>query len=169
MGITIMEVDQLPQELINQLNVEKDEYSDWGDIIPAPDSPRGIRRWLIQCNEIVVGNLSARPSAYGPNHGSIAMNIGVAIAPAYRFRGFGSAAQQRLAQLLHREGYVRVEASTDVMNVAEQRALAKAGFQYEGTLRSAQLRASGQHDLHTWSHIDAHAVDVRQGGVTTTG
>ncbi len=149
-----MEVDQLPQELINQLNVEKDEYSDWGDLTLEPESPRGLRRWLISDSEIVVGNLSARPSAYGPNHGSIAMNIGVAIAPVYRLRGFGSAAQQRLAELLHGEGYVRVEASTDVMNIAEQRALAKAGFHYEGTLRSAQLRASGRHDLHTWSHID---------------
>ena len=42
----------------------------------------------------------------------------------------------------------RVEASTDVTNLAEQRALEKAGFTREGVLRGAQHRADGvHHDL----------------------
>ena len=82
------------------------------------------------------------------------MNIGIDIKPEHRRQGFGSQAQQLLAYLLHQDGYVRVEASTDVTNIAEQRALTKAGFQFEGTLRSAQVRASGRHDLQVWSHIN---------------
>jgi RimJ/RimL family protein N-acetyltransferase len=44
-----------------------------------------------------------------------------------------------LADLLHKRGVYRVEALTDVSNVAEQRTLAKAGFQFEGVLRGAQV------------------------------
>jgi RimJ/RimL family protein N-acetyltransferase len=40
----------------------------------------------------------------------------------------------------------RVEASTDVENVAQQRALEKAGFVREGVQRGAQFRAGAQHD-----------------------
>lgn len=47
-----------------------------------------------------------------------------------------------------------MEASTDITNIAEQRALAKAGFEFEGILRQAQLRASGRHDLQVWSYIN---------------
>ena len=48
---------------------------------------------------------------------------------------------------------MRVEASTDVENIAEQRALERAGFTYEGTLRLAQGRVDGLHDLQVWSHV----------------
>ncbi len=41
----------------------------------------------------------------------------------------------------------RVEASTDVDNLAEQRALEKAGFPREGVLRGAQFRSGAHHDL----------------------
>ena len=47
----------------------------------------------------------------------------------------------------------RVEASTDVENVAEQRALEKAGFVREGIQRGAQFRAGGRHDLVTYSRL----------------
>jgi RimJ/RimL family protein N-acetyltransferase len=45
----------------------------------------------------------------------------------------------------------RVEASTDVENVAEQRSLEKAGYQREGVLRRAQYRAGDWHDLVVYS------------------
>ena len=68
-------------------------------------------------------------------------------------KGYGAVAQRLLAELLHDRGVVRVEASTDVTNIAEQRALAKAGFKYEGVMRQSQGRADGIHDLQQWSHI----------------
>ena len=45
----------------------------------------------------------------------------------------------------------RVEAQTDVENIAEQRALEKAGFVREGVLRGSQFRAGGYHDLVSYS------------------
>ncbi len=45
----------------------------------------------------------------------------------------------------------RVEASTDLENLAEHRALEKAGFQREGVLRRAQFRAGDWHDLVVYS------------------
>jgi RimJ/RimL family protein N-acetyltransferase len=45
----------------------------------------------------------------------------------------------------------RVEASTDVDNVAEQRSLEKAGYTREGIIRRAQWRAGAYHDLVGYS------------------
>jgi RimJ/RimL family protein N-acetyltransferase len=47
----------------------------------------------------------------------------------------------------------RIEAQTDVDNVAEQRALEKAGFHREGVARGAQFRAGAYHDLVTYSRL----------------
>jgi RimJ/RimL family protein N-acetyltransferase len=44
-------------------------------------------------------------------------------------------------------GSNRVEASTDIENAAEARALEKAGFRREGVVRGAQFRAGAYHDL----------------------
>jgi len=41
----------------------------------------------------------------------------------------------------------RVEATTDVDNVAEQRALEKSGFTREGVTRGAQLRGGVRRDV----------------------
>ena len=66
--------------------------------------------------------------------------------PEARGRGIGTAAQRLLAEHLFATTSVhRVEAGTDVTNVAEQRALEKAGFTREGVLRGAQYRADGSH------------------------
>ena len=100
-----------------------------------------------------MGNLSAHAVWYGPTPGSKAMNIGISIIEEFRGQGFGSIAQRLLAEELHGKGYVRVEASTDITNIAEQKALERAGFAYEGTLRKAQGRADGLHDLQVWSHL----------------
>ena len=82
------------------------------------------------------------------------MNIGITVLEAFRGRGIGTTAQRLLAEELHSRGVIRVEASTDVRNVQEQRALAKAGFVMEGVLRRAQSRRDGIHDLQLWSHIE---------------
>jgi RimJ/RimL family protein N-acetyltransferase len=49
----------------------------------------------------------------------------------------------------------RLEASTDVDNAAEQRALEGAGFTREGVLRSAQFRDGAFHDLVLYSRCAA--------------
>lgn len=58
-----------------------------------------------------------------------------------------AAAQAQVAELFFRHTTVnRVEAHTDVENVAEQRALEAAGFRREGVTRGAQWRDGEYHD-----------------------
>ncbi|MEV8514771.1 GNAT family protein [Dactylosporangium sp. NPDC051484] len=79
-------------------------------------------------------------------------NIGISLLGEFRGRGLGTAAQQRLtAYLFDTTPVERVEAYTDVENVAEQRALEKAGFTREGTIRSAQFREGRWRSLYLYS------------------
>ena len=148
--IHLMEVDELPD---NSPNAEVEEYEDWGVGLRDLAPPKGLRRWIIFDESTIVGNMSAHPVSYGPNEGSVSMNIGISVRREFRGLGIGSAAQKILAEILHSAGYVRIEAGTDVGNLAEQKALSKAGFQFEGILRAAQVRRSGRHDLQLWSHV----------------
>lgn len=132
------------------------EYSDWG-AIDAQSAHPDMERWLIVIDhaghQVTVGDMTAMPTWFGPTTGSRAVSIGIAVVPEYRGRGIGTRAQRLLTELLHERGIVRVQASTDVTNRAEQRALTKAGFTFEGVMRGAQVRASGRHDLQVWSHL----------------
>jgi RimJ/RimL family protein N-acetyltransferase len=132
-------------------------YEDWGDFAPEAAAMRMFRR-LVELTKddgevIPVGDMSAHAVWYGPTPGSRALNIGISLVGEYQGLGIGSVAQRLLAIELHGQGISRVEAQTDILNIPEQRALEKAGFCYEGTLRRAQARADGIHDLQVWSHI----------------
>jgi RimJ/RimL family protein N-acetyltransferase len=82
----------------------------------------------------------------------MAWNMGIGLAPTVRGRGVGSIAQRLLAEYLFATSdVIRIEASTDVTNAPEQRALERAGFRREGVLRQAQQRADGPHDLFSYS------------------
>jgi RimJ/RimL family protein N-acetyltransferase len=101
-----------------------------------------------------VGTVSWHQVHYGPNPESFAWNIGIALIPEARGKGFGGQAQRLLAQYLFATTSAnRVEAATDVENVAEQRALEKAGFVRDGVLRGAQYRAGAWHDLAVYSVV----------------
>lgn len=101
-----------------------------------------------------LGTIGWHRAVYGPSAESDAWNIGIAIIPEARGRGYGAEAQAQLAAYLFATTTVnRVEAQTDVENVAERRSLEKAGFQREGIARGAQFRAGGFHDLVTYSRL----------------
>lgn len=101
-----------------------------------------------------VGSVTWHAVAYGPNVESRAWNIGIALVPDARGQGLGGPAQRLLADhLLATTSAERVEASTDVANAAEQRALEKAGFAREGIARAAQHRAGAWHDLVVYSRV----------------
>jgi RimJ/RimL family protein N-acetyltransferase len=81
-------------------------------------------------------------------------NIGISIAPEHRGQGFGSEAQRLLADyLLATLPVGRVEASTDIENIPEQRALERAGFSREGVLRSAWWREGRWHNMVMYSRV----------------
>ena len=74
-------------------------------------------------------------------------NIGIALLPEARGKGHGTQAQRLLARYLFAHTTVqRIEAATEVGNVAEQRALEKAGFTREGVLRSTGWRDGAYRD-----------------------
>lgn len=147
-----LEVTLRPIALDHPVPHTPSEFEEWGERDPQAE-PIGLERWLVEVNGDVVGMVSAHPVWYGPNRGSMAMNIGIGLLVSHRGRGIGSVAQRQLADLLHARGVHRVEASTDVDNVAEQRALQKARFTLEGVAVGAQVRADGRHDLQVWSHV----------------
>ena len=101
-----------------------------------------------------IGTIGWHRVGYGPNPESAAWNFGIELIPEARGQGLGAEAQRLLADyLFDTTDANRVEASTDVDNVAEQRSLEKAGFVREGIQRGAQYRAGGHHDLVTYARI----------------
>ena len=102
----------------------------------------------------LIGTVGWHRVMYGPNPGSAAWNIGISLIPEARGRGYGTEAQRQVAAyLFETTGVNRVEASTDVENLPEQRSLEKAGFRREGIQRGAQFRAGAYHDLIVYSRL----------------
>ena len=102
----------------------------------------------------VVGTISWHRVSYGPNQRSAAWMIGIDLIPEGRGQGLGTEAQRLLADwLFETTGANRVEASTDVDNLAEARSLDKAGFIREGVNRGAQFRAGRYHDLVLFARL----------------
>ncbi|MCI0583355.1 MAG: GNAT family N-acetyltransferase [Chloroflexi bacterium] len=102
----------------------------------------------------IIGTIGWHRVRYGPNPESDAWMFGIDLVPEARGQGYGTEAQRLIAEHLFATTPAhRVEASTDVENVAEQRALEKAGFTREGVNRSAQWRAGSWHDLVLYARI----------------
>ncbi len=110
---------------------------------------------IVTCdNDQVVGDVDYHMVHYGPVETSGAYNFGIVLVPEQRGKGYGVEAQQLLAEYLFSVyPIVRVEASTDITNRAEQRALEKAGFTREGVLRKAQWRNGDWHDMVVYSKL----------------
>lgn len=128
--------DDAPEEKLNGAN-----YNGGRNIIELTDgTPIGSVSWI--------------QTPHGPNTRSLAWVIGVILAPHHRGHGFAAAAQRLLAdQLFERSIANRVEASTDVHNLAEQRSLSLAGFTNEGVRRGALWRVGAWHDQILFSRL----------------
>jgi [ribosomal protein S5]-alanine N-acetyltransferase len=80
--------------------------------------------------------------------------IGIALLPEWRGRGIGARAQAMLCDYLFQHTPVqRIQAATHPENVAEQKALEKAGFQREGVVRAAEFRAGQWRDGWLYSRL----------------
>lgn len=100
-----------------------------------------------------VGGVGWFKDKWGPPT-SFCWEIAISLAAEARGRGIGSAAQVLLRDyLLDHTPVNRIQAITDIKNVAEQRALVKAGFTQEGKLRGAQWRAGEWHDQYIYSFL----------------
>jgi RimJ/RimL family protein N-acetyltransferase len=142
------------------------EFEDWSGDPPA-GFERGVRLSapagggdlvVTDGHDRPIGTVSWHPMLYGPSPGSQAFDIGISLRPEARGRGHGGRAQQLLAEYLFATTPVhRVQASTDVANVAEQRALERAGFTREGVLRGAQWRLGRYHDMVSYARLRTDA------------
>jgi RimJ/RimL family protein N-acetyltransferase len=142
-------------------------FDDWGPRNP-PDAPSPSRLdengglCVIAADGAVAGNLDWHWGQHGPNAGSRCPMIGIWLRPTYRGQGIGREAQAELAALFFRHTTTnRVEAHTDVENVAEQRALEAAGFRKEGLLRGAQWRDGAYHDGYLYAILRDGAPEHR--------
>lgn len=141
------------------------EFEEWGDPPPgvptdAPwPKPPGLGELVVTAgDDAPVGTIGWHQVLYGPGPGSIALDIGISLRPFARGQGHGARAQRMLAEYLFRTFPVhRLQASTDVTNVAEQRALERAGFLREGVLRGAQWRSGRWHDLVSYARLRTDA------------
>lgn len=108
-------------------------------------------RLIVTSGPDVIGEVSWTRVTYGMP-GWWCWNIGISLLPEYRHKGAGTAAQSLLvSHLFNTTATPRVEAYTDVENMAERRALEKVGFSREGVLRSVQFRGGRWRDLVMYS------------------
>jgi RimJ/RimL family protein N-acetyltransferase len=153
-------------DLLDSWNNDPDrsEFNDFGE--PPSPLPRDVLAEGPLRNDrngmLIVETVEGEPIGtvgwhlvhYGPGALSQAWNFGIELRPEARGRGLGTEAQRLLAEFLFATYELnRVEASTDVENLAEQRSLEKAGYVREGIQRGAQFRAGAYHDLVTYSRL----------------
>lgn len=149
MAVVLRQVTEHDLPLLDEWRGDPDAEGEFNDFALAPT--RSIvegDHLLVEADGRPIGTVSWQEVRYGPNDESRAANIGIALIPEARGQGHGAVAQRMLARHLFSTTAVnRVEASTDVENIAEQKSLERAGFAREGVLRGAQFRAGGWHDL----------------------
>ncbi|HVT65495.1 MAG TPA: GNAT family protein [Mycobacteriales bacterium] len=101
-----------------------------------------------------VGDVSWRSVLNGPPPHGECWEIGIWITPEGRGQGHGAAAQRQLAEYLFAYTKLeRIQATTEIGNLAEQKALEKAGFTREGVLRRACFRAGDWRDMVMFSKL----------------
>jgi RimJ/RimL family protein N-acetyltransferase len=101
-----------------------------------------------------VGEVQWHQVLQGP--ASPCWNIGISLLAVERGKGYGKRAQRLLAEYLFAHTKVnRIEAGTEVVNIAEQRALESAGFTREGVLRGACFRRGAWRDMVSYSILRA--------------
>ncbi|MEU1707865.1 GNAT family protein [Streptomyces sp. NPDC005706] len=133
-------------------------------------SPAGLRRRFAETGLLsadggvlcvaeagrTVGRVEWFASTWGRPATSTCWTLAIGLVPAVRGRGIGTRAQRMLAAYLFDHTRAeRLQAWTDCANLAEQRALEKAGFVREGVLRSAQWRGGRWQDQVIFSLLRA--------------
>lgn len=111
------------------------------------DELAGIVSWYVREN--------------GPPPNGRCWMIGILVLPEHRGRGSGAGAQAEVVRYLFQHTpAVRVEASTERGNTAERKALERAGFTQEGTLRQAVFREGEWRDMVLYSILRTEVTDA---------
>jgi RimJ/RimL family protein N-acetyltransferase len=167
-GVTLRPLAAEDIPLLDRWRNDPGFQSEYGDFLAMHRrQTQALERWqvngllgedqgmlLICLDDEPVGALQYHQVLYGPNQGSRALNIGVSVEPALRGRGIATQAQRLITEYLFAHTLAhRIEAITDVTNVAEQKALERAGWTREGVLRGAQFRLGEWHDMIVYSRL----------------
>jgi|SRR5450755_4402425 len=167
-AVALRPVEERDLALLRTWRNDTERQGEYGDFLATSRrNDRSRSRWeedglLAETRGTLVVTLDAEPVgevqwhavAYGPGNGVHALNIGICLDRAIRGRGVGCEAQRLLAAYLFAHSPVhRVEASADVDNIAEQRALEKAGYTREGVIRGAQFRRGTWHDMVAYGRL----------------
>jgi RimJ/RimL family protein N-acetyltransferase len=97
---------------------------------------------------------------WGPNDASRNPMLGVRLLAEHRGRGIGTTAQWQLIDQFFRHTTAhRVEAGTDIENLAEQHVLEKLGMTRDGISRGAQWRDGGWRDVCLYSVLRSEWLD----------
>ena len=138
-----------------------------GEPTIRPGGVDGRLAVALVADDSVIGDLGWHPEHYGMNLVP-AINFGIGLLPEARGKGYGTQAQRLLVDYLFETTTVnRVEASTDVDNIAEQRSLEKVGLRREGVLRGAQYRNGEYRDLAAYGMLRADWLELRSGRTAT--
>lgn len=134
-----------------------------GEPTVRPGATDGRLAIALTEDDSVIGDVGWHPEYYGMNLVP-AINFGISLLPETRGNGYGTQAQRLLVDYLFQTTTVnRVEASTDVENIAEQRALEKVGLRREGVLRGAQYRGGEYRDMVAYGILRADWTELRTG------
>ena len=79
--------------------------------------------------------------------------FGIELWEERRGGGLGTEVVELLTAWLHDQGYPRVQAGTKVDNAPMRRVLEKAGYAYEGTMRSFAPDGDGRADYALYAHV----------------
>src|SRR5439155_12534762 len=113
--------------------------------VPPDSNFAGLVGWRSVVSMSGSGAIRRSPSS---------VEIGIALFPEFRGRGFGTAAQAALVRYLFAHTPLhRIQAVTTSGNVAEEKALTKAGFRREGVLREVGLWAGRWTDAVMYSVV----------------
>lgn len=94
----------------------------------------------------LAGDVGYRDRSQGVSKGAV-YEIGIGLFPDHRGHGVGTTAQRLLVDYLFANTPAhRIEAWTEVENIAEQRSLEKVGFEQEGVTRKRHFRAGTWRD-----------------------
>jgi ribosomal-protein-alanine N-acetyltransferase len=109
-------------------------------------------RLIVASGDAATGFVTWSEGHYGGSAGY--WEIGIVLLPQWRGRGIGWRAQAMLCDYLFQHTPAqRIQAGTQPENIAEQKALVKAGFQLEGTVRAAEFRAGQWRDGLLYSRL----------------
>lgn len=105
---------------------------------------------MVVCGDEVFGAVSWRRRQTAP--ASHCWALGIGLVPQARGRGYGTQGHRLLVRYLFEHTTVhRIEAATETGNIAEQKALERAGFSREGVLRGIRWRGGAWRDEMLYS------------------